>query len=197
MDSKNSQTTPATTNTTPVRQLLGATDAQTAHPATSSTAPAHQPLGSANAETTTQPAKGTTRRNVTQGVWQSKSARRVLLGVLTGLRFSGGNRLLYLSTDGWAHCFSGCRNRGWMSLCSQVLLLPLGAGGEGGCWVWNASDHLRPPPLRSRAEGSWASGSAPLSRWAQGWGNANPAARNLCHYHGTGEIVPFVNFAFE
>ena len=36
----------------PKRQLLGATDAQTAHPATFSTAPAHQILGSANAETT-------------------------------------------------------------------------------------------------------------------------------------------------
>jgi len=36
----------------PIRQLLGAADAQTAHPATSSTAPAHQLLGSANAETT-------------------------------------------------------------------------------------------------------------------------------------------------
>ena len=36
----------------PIRQPLGAADAQTAHPATSSTAPAHQPLGSANAETT-------------------------------------------------------------------------------------------------------------------------------------------------
>ena len=36
----------------PIRQLLGAADAQTAHPATSSTAPAHQRLGSANAETT-------------------------------------------------------------------------------------------------------------------------------------------------
>ena len=36
----------------PMRQLLGATDAQTAHPATSSTAPTHQLLGSANAETT-------------------------------------------------------------------------------------------------------------------------------------------------
>ena len=35
----------------PIRQLLGAADAQTAHPATTSTAPAHQPLGSANAET--------------------------------------------------------------------------------------------------------------------------------------------------
>ena len=35
-----------------IRQLLGATDAQTAHPATSSTATAHQPLGSANVETT-------------------------------------------------------------------------------------------------------------------------------------------------
>ena len=35
----------------PIRQLLGAADAQTAHHATSSTAPAHRPLGSANAET--------------------------------------------------------------------------------------------------------------------------------------------------
>ena len=95
VDSKNSQTTPATTSTSSIRQLLGAADAQTAHHATSSTAPTHQPLGSANAETTpqehrprrltessdsTQHAKGrtgdhpgprkgaTTRRNVTQGV---------------------------------------------------------------------------------------------------------------------------------
>ena len=94
VDSKNSQTTPATTSTTSIRQLLGATYAQTAHHATSSTAPAYQQLGSANAETTpaTAPAtaadrkqrpdatcegrtgdcpgprKGTTtRRNVTQG----------------------------------------------------------------------------------------------------------------------------------
>ena len=52
VDSKNSQTTPATTSTSSIRQLLGAADAQTAHDATSSTAPAHQPLGSANAETT-------------------------------------------------------------------------------------------------------------------------------------------------
>ena len=36
----------------PIRQLLGAADAQTAHPATFGTAPAHRPLGSANAETT-------------------------------------------------------------------------------------------------------------------------------------------------
>ena len=36
----------------PIRQILGAADAQTAHPATFSTAPAHQRLGSANAETT-------------------------------------------------------------------------------------------------------------------------------------------------
>ena len=52
VDSKNSQTTPATTSTSSIRQLLGAADAQTAHPATSSTAPTHQLLGSANAETT-------------------------------------------------------------------------------------------------------------------------------------------------
>ena len=36
----------------PIRQFLGAADAQTAHPATFSTAPTHQRLGSANAETT-------------------------------------------------------------------------------------------------------------------------------------------------
>ena len=52
MDSKNSQTTPAPTSTSSIRQLLGAADAQTAHHATSSTAPTHQLLGSANAETT-------------------------------------------------------------------------------------------------------------------------------------------------
>ena len=52
VDSKNSQTTPATTSTSSIRQVLGAADTQTAHPATSSTAPTHQPLGSANAETT-------------------------------------------------------------------------------------------------------------------------------------------------
>ena len=52
VDSKNSQTTPATTSTSSIRQLLGAADAQTAHHATVSTAPAHQPLGSANAEMT-------------------------------------------------------------------------------------------------------------------------------------------------
>ena len=42
----------ATTSTTPIRQLLGTADAQTAHPPTSSTAPAHQRLGPANAEPT-------------------------------------------------------------------------------------------------------------------------------------------------
>ena len=52
VDSKHSQTTPATTSTTSIRQLLGAADTQTAQHATSSTAPAHQPLGSANTETT-------------------------------------------------------------------------------------------------------------------------------------------------
>ena len=52
VDNKNSQTTPATTSTSSIRQLLGAADTQTAHPATFSTVPTHQPLGSANAETT-------------------------------------------------------------------------------------------------------------------------------------------------
>ena len=49
---KNSQTTPAATSTSSIRQLLGAADAQMAHHATFSTAPIHQLLGSANAETT-------------------------------------------------------------------------------------------------------------------------------------------------
>ena len=52
VDSKNSQTTPATTSTSSIRQLLGAGDASTAHDATFSTVPTHQLLGSANAETT-------------------------------------------------------------------------------------------------------------------------------------------------
>ena len=39
VDSKNSQTTPATTSTSSIRQLLGAADTQTAHHATFSTAP--------------------------------------------------------------------------------------------------------------------------------------------------------------
>ena len=52
VDSKNSQTTPATTSTSSIRQLLGAADTQTAHHAASSTVPTRQLLGSANAETT-------------------------------------------------------------------------------------------------------------------------------------------------
>ena len=52
VDSKNSQTTPATTSTSSIRQLLGAADTQTAHHVTFSTVPTHQLLGSANAETT-------------------------------------------------------------------------------------------------------------------------------------------------
>ena len=52
VDSKNSQTTPATTSTSSIRQLLGAADTQTAHYATFSTVPTRQLLGSANAETT-------------------------------------------------------------------------------------------------------------------------------------------------
>ena len=52
VDSKNSQTTLATTSTSSIRQLLGAADAQTAHHATFNTATTHQLLGSANAETT-------------------------------------------------------------------------------------------------------------------------------------------------
>ena len=51
VDSKNSQTTPATTNTSSIRQLLGAADTQTAHHATFSTVPTRQLLGSTNAET--------------------------------------------------------------------------------------------------------------------------------------------------
>ena len=46
------QTTPVTTSTSSIRQLVGATDAQTAHHATFSTAPTHQILDSANAEMT-------------------------------------------------------------------------------------------------------------------------------------------------
>ena len=51
MGSKNSQTTPATTRTTLVRQLLGTMNAQAAA-TTTNTAQVQQPLGTANAETT-------------------------------------------------------------------------------------------------------------------------------------------------
>ena len=39
VDSKNSQTTPATTSTSSIRQLLGAADTQAAHPAPTNTTP--------------------------------------------------------------------------------------------------------------------------------------------------------------
>ena len=94
VDSKNSQTTPATTSTSSIRQLLGATDAQTAHHATFSTpqhtnywAPRtqkrhqqeHRPQRPTESSDPTQHAKGrtgdrpgpqkgtTTRQNGTQG----------------------------------------------------------------------------------------------------------------------------------
>ena len=56
-DPRNNQHNPQYANywaplTAPIRQLLGAADAQTAHPAATSTAPAHQQRGSTNAETT-------------------------------------------------------------------------------------------------------------------------------------------------
>ena len=86
MGSKNSQTTPATTSTSSIRQLLGAADAQTARHATFSTAPAHQrrhrPQRPTESSDPTQHAKGrtgdcpgprkgaTTRRNVSRGVSQ-------------------------------------------------------------------------------------------------------------------------------
>ena len=94
VDSKSSQTTPATTSTTSIRQLLGAADAQTAHHATSCTAlhtnhwaprtqkrhrQEHRPQQPLESSNPTQHVKGrtgdcpgprketTTRRNVTQG----------------------------------------------------------------------------------------------------------------------------------
>ena len=89
VDSKNSQTTPATTSTSSIRQLLGAADAQTARHATFSTATnywaprtpkrhqqEHRPQRPTQSSDPTQHAKGrtgdcpkgtTTKRNVTQG----------------------------------------------------------------------------------------------------------------------------------
>ena len=67
VDSNNSQTTPATTNTTTIRHLLGATDSQMAHHATSSTAPAHQPLGSSKSTGRSSRQNAATRRNMRRG----------------------------------------------------------------------------------------------------------------------------------
>ena len=75
VDSKNSQTTPPTTSTSSIRQLLGAADAQTAHHATFSTAPTHQLLGSANAETTPAraPAAATDRKQQPDATCEGKN----------------------------------------------------------------------------------------------------------------------------
>ena len=75
VDSKNSQTTPATTSTSSIRQLLGAADAQTSHHATFSTAPTHQLLGSANAETTpaTAPAAAADRKQQPDATCEGKT----------------------------------------------------------------------------------------------------------------------------
>ena len=75
VDGKNSQTTPATTSTSSIRQLLGAADAQTAHPATFSTAPTHQLLGSANAENDTSKSTGRSGR---QKAATRRSTRRAV-----------------------------------------------------------------------------------------------------------------------
>ena len=77
VDSKNSQTTPATTSTSSVRQLLGAADTQTAHHATFSTVPTHQLLGSANAETTPAraPAAAAGRKQRPDATCEGKNGR--------------------------------------------------------------------------------------------------------------------------
>ena len=100
MDSKNSQTTPATTSTAPIRQLLGAADAQILpHPPqpqhTNDGAPRtrkqhqqeHRPQRPTERSDPTQHAQGrtgdcpgprketTTRRNVTQGAYHRRSSR--------------------------------------------------------------------------------------------------------------------------
>ena len=69
VDSKSSQTTPATTSTSSIRQLLGAADAQTAHHATFSTAPTHQLLREHGHDTSKSTGcsgrqKAATRRNM-------------------------------------------------------------------------------------------------------------------------------------
>ena len=75
VDSKNSQTTPATSATSSIRQLLGAVDAQTTHHATFSTALTHQLLGSANAETTPAraPAAATDRKQQPDATCEGKN----------------------------------------------------------------------------------------------------------------------------
>ena len=75
MESKNSLTTLAKTNTSSIHQLLGAADAQTAHHATFSTALTHQLLGSANAETTPAraPAATADRKQQPDATWKGRT----------------------------------------------------------------------------------------------------------------------------
>ena len=77
VDSKNSQTTPATTSTSSMRQLLGAADAQMAHHATFSTAPTHQLLGSSHAETipARAPAAAADRKQQPDATCEGKNGR--------------------------------------------------------------------------------------------------------------------------
>ena len=126
MGSKNSQTTSATTSTTTIPQLLGATDAQTAHHATTSTAPVHQPLGSANAETTPAraPAAAADRKQRPDATCEEE--RVTLQGPLKKQQPDG------MSHRGGMLC-GHCLNQHDTRDSSHVTIH---RGGGGGHWWW-------------------------------------------------------------
>ena len=154
VDGKNSQTTPATTSTSSIRQLLGAADAQTAHHATFSTAPTHQLLGSANAETT--PAAAADRKQQPDANMR-REERVTVQGPVKeqqpdGMAHRGGTRQIAVCRHVWLSRHAGhgpgteyvpmlvsprrackqhpCQNH--RRCCSHSVLLPLFLqGGEG------------------------------------------------------------------
>ena len=130
---QNSQTTPATTSTSSICQLLGAADAQTAHHATFSTAPAHQLLGSANAETTPAgaPAAAADRKQRPDATCKGRTSEcpgpRKGATTRRNVTGGGGAGLLLTTQHHW----------GWGLKSHTIHPPPLGGGV-----------HVSPPPKR-------------------------------------------------
>ena len=122
MSSKNSQTTPVTTSTTSVRQLLGTAHAQTA-PAATNTAPAHQPLGTANRNDTS---RSTDRRGRQNATTQHSRRREERMTVQAPVKKQQPN---------------GMSHGGGVSSGGAQAALPLPGNAE----LW-PGHHLTPPP---------------------------------------------------
>ena len=132
MDSKNSQTTPATTSTSSIRQLLGAADAQTAHHATFSTAPTHQLLGSANGNGTNKSTGRSGRQNAATRRNMRREERVIVQGPVKeqqpdGMSHRGGSP--GAAGEGGGGCI---RRAGTSEEAPGVIRQAVGEGCESG-----------------------------------------------------------------